>query len=123
VRPADRIETADRVKFAASAEAALTCGWQYGVVAGWQPHVMTTLDTLSAQRRPLSDPLGLTEVLLAAVTGGPVRFADLVAAACYPAVARAFAIGLIWRRVLAIDLAEPFGDGSLVWRGAAWGGR
>ena len=123
VRPADRIEAADRVKFAASAEAALACGWQYGVVGGWQPHVMTTLDTLSAQRRPLSDPLGLTEVLLAAVTDGPVRFADLVAAACYPAVARAFAIHLIWHRVLAIDLAEPFGDSSLVWRGAARGGR
>lgn len=123
VRPAGRIEAADRVKFAASAEAALACGWRYGVVAGWQPHVMTTLDTLSAQRRPLSDPLGVTEALLAAASGGPVRFADLVGAAGYPAVARAFAIRLIWHRVLAIDLAEPFGDSSLVWRGAARSGR
>jgi len=117
VRPADRIGAADRVKFAASAEAALACGWRYGVVGGWRPHVMTTLDTLSAQRRPLSDPLGLAEVLLAATAGGPVRFADLVAAACYPVVARAFAIHLIWHRALVIDLAEPFGDGALVWRG------
>jgi len=123
VRPADRIEAADRVKFAASAEAALACGWRYGVVGGWQPHVMTTLDTLSAQRRPLSDPLGLTGALLAAAADGPVRFADLVAATCYPAVARAVAIGLIWRRILAIDLAGPFGDSSLVWRGAARSGR
>lgn len=123
VRPADRIEAADRVKFAASAEAALACGWRYGVVGGWRPHVMTTLDTLSAQRRPLSDPLGMTGALLAAAAGGPVRFADLVAATCYPAVARAFAIHLIWRRVLIIDLAEPFGDRSLVWRAAARGGR
>jgi hypothetical protein len=123
VRPADRIEAADRVKFAASAEAALACGWQYGVVGGWRPHVMTTLDTLSAQRRPLSDPLGLTGALPAAAAGGPVRFADLVAAASYPAVARAFAIHLIWHRVLAIDLAGPFGDSSLVWRGAARSGR
>jgi len=117
VRPADRIEAADRVKFAASAEAALACGWRYGVAGGWQPHAMTTLDTLSAQRRPLSDPLGLAGVLLAAAAAGPLRFADLVAAACYPAVARAFAIHLIWRRVLAIDLAVPFGDSALVWRG------
>ncbi len=117
VRPADRIGAADRVKFAASAEAALACGWRYGVVGGWQPHVMITLDTLSAQRRPLSDPLGLARALLSAVAGGPVRFADLVAAACYPAVARAFAIHLIWRRVLAIDLAVPFGDSSMVWGG------
>ena len=121
VRPADRIGAADRVKFAASAEAALACGWRYGVVGGWRPHVMTTLDTLSAQRRPLRDPLGLTEALLAAAAGVPVRFADLVAATCYPAVARAFAIHLIWRRVLAIDLAVPFGDGSLVWRAAGSG--
>ena len=92
VRPAARIEAADRVKFAASAEAALACGWRYGVVAGWQPHVMTTLDTLSAQRLPLRDPLGLTGALLAAAGGGPVRFAELVAGTCYPAVARAFAI-------------------------------
>jgi len=123
VRPADRIEAADRVKFAASAEAALACGWRYGVVGGWQPHVMTTLDTLSAQRRPLSDPLGLTDALLAAAGDGPVRFADLAAATCYPAVARAFAIHLIWHRVLVIDLAGPFGDSSLVWRGAARRGR
>jgi len=123
VRPADRIGAADRIKFAASAEAALACGWRYGVVGGWQPHVMTTLDTLSAQRRPLSDPLGLAGALLSAVAGGPVRFTDLVAATCYPAVARAFVIHLIWHRALAIDLAVPFGDSALVWRGAAWGGR
>ncbi len=123
VRPADRIGAADRVKFAASAEAALACGWRYGVVGGWRPHVMTTLDTLSAQRRPLSDPLGLAGALRSAVAGGPVRFADLAAATCCPAVARAFAIHLIWHRVLAIDLAVPFGDSALVWRGAARGGQ
>jgi hypothetical protein len=123
VRPAGRIEAADRVKFAASAEAALACGWRYGVVTGWQPHVMTTLDTLSAQRRPLSDPVGVTEALLAAADRGPARFADLTGAAGYPVVARAFAIHLIWHRILAIDLAVPFGDSSLVWRGAARGGR
>ena len=116
VRPADRVEAADRVKFAASAEAALACGRRYGVAGGWQPHVMTTLDTLSAQRRPLSDPLGLTQALLTAAADGPVRFADLAAATGYPAVARAFAIHLIWHRVLAIDLAVPFGDSALVWR-------
>jgi hypothetical protein len=95
VRPADRIEAADRVKFAASAEAALACGWRYAVVGGWRPHVMTTLDTLPAQRRPLNDPLGLAGVLLAGAAGGPVRFAELAGATGCPAVARAFAIHLI----------------------------
>ena len=84
VRPSDRIAAPDRVKFAASAEAALACGWRYGVVSGWQRASMTALDTLSAQRRPLRDPLGLTGVLLSAVTGGPVRFADLVAGHLLP---------------------------------------
>jgi len=87
------------------------------VVGGWRPYVMTTLDTLSAQRRPLSDPLGLAGELLAAAAAGPVRFADLAAATRYPVIARAFAIHLIWHRALAIDLAGPFGDGTLVWRG------
>src|SRR5208283_4727630 len=119
VRPAERIEAVDRGKFAASAEAALACGWRYGVVGGWQPHVMTTLDTLSAQRRPLADRLGLMPVLLAAAAGGPVRFADLVDQTAYPAVARAFAIHLIWHRKLAIDLAQPLGDDALVWPAAA----
>ena len=52
-----------------------------------------------------------------------MRFAELVAGTCYPAVARAFAIHLIWHRVLAIDLAGPFGDSALVWHGAARSGR
>jgi hypothetical protein len=65
-RPAAyRIEAADRVQFAALAEAALACGWRYGVVSGWRPHVMTALETLSAQRRPLNDPPGLARALLA----------------------------------------------------------
>jgi hypothetical protein len=123
VRPAGRIEAADRVKFAASAEAALACGWRYGVVGGWQPHVMTTLDTLSAQRRPLADRLGLIPVLLAAAAHGPVRFAGLVGQTAYPAVARAFAIHLIWHRRLAIDLAAPLGDNTLVWAASAQAGR
>jgi hypothetical protein len=37
VRPAARIGEADRVKFAASAEAARACGWRYLVVTGWRP--------------------------------------------------------------------------------------
>jgi hypothetical protein len=74
--------------------------------------------TLSAQRRPLSDPLGLAGLLRAAADR-PVRFADLPGATGYPAIARAFAVHLIWHRILAIDLAEPFGDSSLVWPGAA----
>ena len=66
---------------------------------------------------------GNQQALLGAAADGPARFADLVAATSWPAVARAFAIHLIWHRLLAIDLAEPFGDSSLVWHGAARSGR
>lgn len=114
VRPAGRIGEADGVKFAASAEAALACGWRYLLVAGWRPHVMATLDTLSSQRRPLADPLGLQEVVLGQVSRGPRSFGDLVAGTIAPPVARAQLLHLLWHRRLSIDLARPLGDATLV---------
>jgi hypothetical protein len=114
VRPAERIGEADRVKFAASAEVALACGWRYLVVAGWRPHVMAVLDTLSSQRRPLADPLGLQEVLLGGVSRGPRSFGDLVAGTAAPPVARAHLLHLLWHRKLSIDLARPLADTTLV---------
>lgn len=115
VRPAGRIEAGDRVRFAAAAEVALACGWRYLVAAGWRPHVVSTLEALSAQRRGLGDPLGLRAELLAAVAGGPVPFGRLVAATSVPALARAQALHLLWHRRLGIDLAAPLGDASPVW--------
>ena len=56
VRPGARIEQEDRVRFAAAAEVALSCGWRYAVAAGWLPNVQATLDTISAQRRPCRFP-------------------------------------------------------------------
>jgi len=117
VRPGARIEDDDRVRFAAAAEAALSCGWRYAVAAGWLPNVQATLDTVSAQRRPLTDPLGLQPVLLAAAEGGPVRFGELAEHGGIPAAARAQALHLIWERRLGIDLAVPLGDRSLVHAG------
>jgi len=114
VRPAGRIGEDDRVKFAASAEAALACGWRYLVVSGWRQHVMTTLDTLSSQRRPLTDPFGLQDVLLSRMSSGPRSFADLVAATIAPPVARAQLLHLLWHRRLRIDLAQPLTDATLV---------
>ncbi len=114
VRPAGRIGEADRVKFAASAEAVLACGWRYLVVPGWEPHVMTVVDTLSSQRRPLADPPGLQGVLLGKVSRGPRSFADLVAGTIAPPVARAHLLHLLWHRKLSIDLARPLTDTTLV---------
>ncbi len=114
VRPAGRIGEADRVKFAASAEAALAGGWRYLLAAGWRPHVMATLDTLSSQRRPLADPLGLQGILLEKMSRGPRSFADLVAGTIAPPVARVQLLHLLWHRRLSIDLARPLTDATLV---------
>ena len=56
VRPADRIEPADEIAFAATARVAAKLGWGYAVVTGWKQPALATVDTLSAQRRPLTDP-------------------------------------------------------------------
>jgi hypothetical protein len=113
VRPAGRIADDDHVCFAASAEAALACGWRYTVVSGWRPHVLTTLDTLSSQRRELTDRLGLQVALLAAAAAGPQRFGEVAAATVAPPVARAHLLHLLWHRRLGIDLAEPLTDATL----------
>jgi hypothetical protein len=115
VRPGGRIGDDDAVKFAAAAEVALAEGWRYSVVAGWRPHVLSVVDALSSQRRPLQDPLGLQEQLLGAALDGAMSFGELAGGTSLPAVARAHALHLLWRRRLGVDLARPLGDGSLVW--------
>ena len=115
VRPARLVREEDETCFAAAAEAALEAGWRYSVVAGWRPHVLAGIDALSAQRRDLEDRLGLQDRLLRAVSAGPAAFGGLVAATPLPAVARAHALHLLWRRRLGIDLSRPVGDASLVW--------
>jgi hypothetical protein len=115
VRPARLVKEEDATCFAAAGEAALEAGWRYSVVAGWRPHVLAGIDALSAQRRDLEDRLCLQDCLLRATAEGPAAFGDLVAAAPLPAVARAHALHLLWRRRLGVDLSCPLGDRSLVW--------
>lgn len=114
VRPANRVKPDDRVRFAATEEAGLACGWRYLVITGWLPHVMTTLDTVSSQRRPLTDRLRLQDELLATVAADPLPFGELVASTRVPVMARAYALHLVWHRRLSIDLAEPLTDRTLV---------
>ncbi|MFD7282401.1 TnsA-like heteromeric transposase endonuclease subunit [Streptomyces sp. NPDC059862] len=118
VRPEDRIEESDALKFAAAAETASVCGWRYSVVSGWRPHVWSGVDHLSSQRRSLQDRLGLEAELLAAARQGPTAFGHLVAATRLPVVARAHAIHLLWHRRLGMDLGTPLTDASLVWAAA-----
>jgi hypothetical protein len=114
VRPQARIGDEDRVRFAAAGEVALVAGWRYAVVAGWRRNVQVTLDTLSAQRRPVADPLGLRGQLLAAAGRGSTAFGELVDATAVPAAARAYALHLLWHRALSVDLAQPLADASPV---------
>ncbi len=117
VRPAGLIGDDDMTKFVAAKEAALVNDWSYSVVAGWAPHVVSVMDAFSAQRRELTDRLGLEGQLLSAVVTGPRRFADLVNAASLPAVARAHALHLLWHRRLGIELGSPLSDETLVFAG------
>jgi hypothetical protein len=114
VRPEGRVEEDDVPGFVATAEAALACGWRYGVVTGWRAHVRTTLDTLSSQRRRLSDPLLVQTSLLRAAALGPRPFGELVEATAVPPVARAHLLHLLWQRRLGIDLGAPLNDATLV---------
>ncbi len=114
VRPAARVEVEDLVAFAATAEVAAAVGWRYAVVTGWRPHVLTTVDTLSSQRRPLTDRLGMVGQLLAAAACGPRTFGELASQTVAPAVGRAFLLHLLWHRRLGMDLGTPLGDGTLI---------
>jgi hypothetical protein len=86
VRPGQLVREADAVKFAAAAEVARSCRWKYEVVAGWRRHVWPVLDALSAQRRPLDDPLQLQAEVLGEVARGPASFGDLVRRTSLPVV-------------------------------------
>ncbi len=117
VRPAARVAAEDRVAFAAAAEVAAAVGWRYAVVTGWRPHVLTTVDTLSSQRRRLSDQLGMVDQLMGVLADGPRPFGEVAAQTVAPAVARAYLLHLLWRRRLGMDLRAPLGDATLVYRG------
>jgi hypothetical protein len=75
---------------------------------------MSTVDTLSAQRRPLTDHLGMVEALLAAAAAGRRTFGELAGGTVAPAVARAYLLHLLWHRRLSMDLREPLTDHTLV---------
>jgi hypothetical protein len=115
VRPADRVEEEDVLRFAVAAQAAAAAGWRYAVVTGWRREVMTGIDTLSARRRSLTDRLGLQADLLELIRSRPLRFGELVEATAVPAVARVHAVHLLWHRRLAVDLAQPLGDASWIY--------
>ncbi|MFJ2263706.1 TnsA-like heteromeric transposase endonuclease subunit [Streptomyces sp. NPDC087844] len=116
IRPAGRMNDDDLMKFAASAEVALALGWGYAVVTGWRPLTWRNVDLLYSRRRPMKDPLGLKPLLLetARTATKPLTFGELAASYEYPALARPVIVHLLWHRRLGVDLAAPFGDGSVL---------
>ncbi|MFC9385590.1 TnsA-like heteromeric transposase endonuclease subunit [Streptomyces venezuelae] len=115
VRPGHLVKDEDLAKFAAAEQAAAAAGWRYVVVTGWRRHVATGLDALSARRRAMTDRLGLENQLLELVAKRPRRFVELVEDTSLPAVARAHAVHLLWRRRLAVDLAQPLCDAAWIY--------
>ncbi|MGW2891851.1 TnsA-like heteromeric transposase endonuclease subunit [Streptomyces griseoruber] len=115
VRPAHLVKERDVLRFAAARQAAQAAGWRYSVVTGWRREVMTGLETLSARRRPLTDPLGLGDRVRELVAERPRRLGELVEATAVPPVARVHVVHLLWHRRLAVDLAAPLGDASWIY--------
>lgn len=114
VRPAGRIRPKDHLKFAATAEVALSAGWRFMVVTGWRTHVSGAVNAMSAERRPLDEVLGIQGQLRHAAAQGCVPYGELIESCSIPAVARAHALHLLWRRVLGVDLSGPYGDDRLI---------
>ncbi|AYV26214.1 hypothetical protein EES41_05725 [Streptomyces sp. ADI95-16] len=114
VRPAKRVAPEDEVKFAAAAEVALAAGWNYAVVSGWHDQAVGLIDTFSAGRRHLTDPLQLQEQLLLAAEDGPQPFGALVGRCSLEAVARAHAVHLLWHRRLGVRISGPLTDASTI---------
>lgn len=114
VKPPGRTEDVHRTAFTACDRLAAARGWRHEVVAGWVEPARSTVDALSARRRPQQDTFGLVPEIEAALAAGPLPFGDLVAGTRVPAVARAVAIGMLWRRRLSVDLAVPLEDSSPV---------
>jgi hypothetical protein len=114
VKPEVRIDDRHRTAFAASDRLAAARGWRHEVVTGWREPARSTVDALSARRRPQADTFGLVPEIEAALVDGPLPFGALVERTRVPAIARAVAIGMLWRRRLTVDLAVPLEDTSLV---------
>ncbi|MFH9609017.1 TnsA-like heteromeric transposase endonuclease subunit [Streptomyces sp. NPDC017448] len=119
VRPAGRMDEDDLMKFAASSEAALALGWGYAVVTGWRTLTWRNVDLLYSRRRSMQDRLGLKPRLLqtaraAQALSQPLTFRALADTCEFPALARPVILHLLWHRQLGVDLAAPFGDGSVV---------
>jgi hypothetical protein len=113
VRPHRRISPEDLQQFAAAAEAALACGWRYTLAAQCRGHATAVLNTLSSQRRPLPDPLGLLPSLMERAEARPT-FGELAASSAVPPVARALLLHQLWHRRLGTDLSVPLTDASPV---------
>jgi len=114
VKPPTRMDDVHRTAFAACDRLAQARGWRHEVVTGWVEPARSTVDALSARRRPQQDTFALVPEIEAALAAGPLPFGELVARTRVPAVARAVAIGMLWRRRLSIDFAVPLGDRSPV---------
>lgn len=115
VRPAGLVKDDDRGNFAAVDALARLHGWRHEVVSGQVQPAASVVDTLSSQRRPMTDPLGIRGQLAASLAAsGPQPLGALVETTTCPAVARSFVVGLLWRKELTATLAAPLGDTTVV---------
>lgn len=108
VRPDDRIEPDDAAKFAASAQACATVGWEYRRVGGLPPALAANLRWLSGYRHPRClDPL-LAAAMLETFADGALLMTGAVGAGD-PIAALPVLFHLIWSGRLLADLTATLG--------------
>jgi hypothetical protein len=74
--------------------------------------VLTTVDTLPSQRRPLTDRPGMVDQLMAVVADGPKPFGEVASQTTVPAMAGAYLLHLLWHRQLGMNLGSALGDAT-----------
>lgn len=112
VRPRALIDDTARLQFTETAAVCAQLGWRYQVLFGHDKRATGNLECLSASRHDRCRPTPEMELtILEAATGGRAR-SDLcrVASPEYPPLACAWVDNLAWRRLLTVDLGDPFGS-------------
>jgi hypothetical protein len=113
-RPAELLRPDDALAFKATAQACAEIDWVYRVVHAHDPVLVSNVRWLAAYRHPRHHNASMT----AAVVGAFEEPQGLLAGAGAvgdPIGVLPVVYHLLWRGVLAIDLALPLNDATVVW--------
>jgi hypothetical protein len=119
VKSVDRLEDPE---FQAQAEATwLACaeaGLGYHVLSEPGRQLLVNVRWLAGFREPPADPDGERARMLSALAVGGSTVFELLAGAVEPTLARPVLMHLLWAGEVLVDVTEPIGDASRVWKRA-----